>query len=105
MKPHPSTIKRKALSLLTDGLTHQQIANRFNMGWTTITSWAKKLPEGALLGVERPKVGRRRKLSDSNVYNIKLKMHRGITKDAVQATKEFNKENEDPVQQLEPRLE
>lgn len=60
MKPHPLAIKREALSLLTDGLTHQQIANRFNMGRTTITSWAKKLPEDALLGVERPKAGRRR---------------------------------------------
>ncbi|KAF9994271.1 hypothetical protein BGZ80_007875, partial [Entomortierella chlamydospora] len=56
--PHPLAVKREAFSLLTDGLTHQQIANCFNMGQTTITSWAKKLPKNALLGVKRPKAGR-----------------------------------------------
>lgn len=97
MRSYPSTIKREALSLLTDGLTHQQVANRFNIGRTTITSWAKGLREDALLGAERPKVGRRRKLTDSDAYNIKLKIRRGITKDALQATEALNMEKDDPV--------
>ncbi|KAF9156885.1 hypothetical protein BG015_011535 [Linnemannia schmuckeri] len=97
MKPYPATTKRKALSPLADGLMHQQVANRINVGRTTITTWAMKLPKDALRGIERPKAGRPRKLTDSDACNVSLNMRHGITRNAVWATEALNKENKNPV--------
>ena len=97
MKPHPATLKREALSLLGDGYTHEQIANLFGVGRTTITGWAKDVSKDTLRDVERPQAGRPRMLTDQDAHNLKLMFRRGLVKNAVQAIEEINKENISPV--------
>ncbi|KAF8923100.1 hypothetical protein BGZ47_005044, partial [Haplosporangium gracile] len=70
-----------------------QISNRINVSRTTITTWAMELPKDTLQGIERPKAGQPRELTDFDACNTRLNMCRGITRNAVQVTEAFNKEN------------
>ncbi|KAG0220699.1 hypothetical protein BGW41_007607, partial [Actinomortierella wolfii] len=64
---------------------------------STITDWTKELPDDVLLAVVRPQAGRPRKLTDQDAHNLMIGMKRGTFKNSVQATKEFNKDNDNPV--------
>lgn len=97
MKAYPVAIKKEAIELLRHGLSHQEIADRLHVSRTTITGWTKQVPEGVLQDANRPKPGRPKKLSTQDAENLKLMILRGKASSASAATREFNKENVDPV--------
>lgn len=97
MKPHKSKLRNHAIELLQQGLSVRQIASQLNIGKSTVQEWSKEVPKRVLQVQNKSPGGRPKKLSPKDALYIRSMFSRRQVETAVDATRDFNKENEHPV--------
>lgn len=93
MKPYKQQLRNLATRLLQDGHSVRHVASQLEIGKSTVQEWSR----GILKDQNKSLGGRPKKLSTKDALYIKSMFVRGQVDTAVQAHKDFNKENQDPV--------
>ena len=81
------------MELLQQGQSIRQVASQLNVGKSTVQEWSR----GVLQLQNKSLGGRPKKLSSKDALYIKSMFSRHQVQTSVEATRDFNKENEDPV--------